>query len=244
MKALIKKGLVLIGLSEIVTSIAGKISVKLDTLKRRYILHRASRQKTYWEDGLKNYKGENLYGYGWGDPDSENDRLGNYKKIKSTLISKLSQGDVVVEIGCLGGKWTQYFNKAKMVHGVDLSEESGKYINENLPDINFSFYKTKGDELTGINANCANIIFSMDTFGHMNKKVISAYFSEMKRVLIPGGLIYLHLPFNEKVGSVNRGFAPISRKDIENLCSLNEFDVLEIDDEVIVHGVMLLAQRK
>lgn len=246
MKTLIKKLLYLIGLGNYSKNLLGKLYVKLDTYNRRYYLHRVSKQTQYWKDKLINHDKtqDGIYGYGWGDPENPSDRLGNYKLIKDKLSNLFKSDDTVLEIGCLGGKWTQYLKDAKLVIGVDLSDESGIIIKRKFPSINFVYYKTSGNELKGIEDNTVNLIFSMDTFGHMSKKIIASYFSEISRVLMPEGRIYMYLPCSEKPSSNNRGFALISKDEIIQLCKKHSLHVIEFDLESIIHGIMLFAYKE
>lgn len=91
--------------------------------------------------------------------------MGNYRKIKVDIL----------DLGCVGGKWTQYMLKAHRIFCVDLCDKFFNYIRKNLPCDNIKFYKTRGNELWGIEDNSIDFIFSMDALVRVKKKYIRAY---------------------------------------------------------------------
>jgi len=209
-------------------------------------------QKKVWKNKIKNSSIDSvkLYGYEWGDPDSteafeyrsenEKDILGNYAKIKNEYLIPFVKNDtVILELGSLGGKWTQFLIKAKEVICVDINENGFDYIKNKLPFENISFYLSKGNELKGIESQSIDMIFSIDTLVRVNKKFINDYFSEFARVLKPNGKLLIHLPCDEIKGSLDRNFVNLNRKDILELCIKNGFEQFEIDDKTIHHGVIL-----
>ena len=203
-------------------------------------------QRSHWEDQLKQYDWDDqkLYGYDWGDPENDQDPLGNYAAIKSRVTNLLTPEKTILEIGSLGGKWTQYFLKAKEVICVDLNEVGFKYIEQKMPSDRLRFYLTKGDELRGINGNSVDIVFSMDSLVRTPRKYLFRYFKEIHRVLKPSGRMMIHLPFIEKEGSASRGFINLTAEEIRRWCRKAKLKIVDIDKKTIEHGIILEATKQ
>lgn len=203
-------------------------------------------QRSHWKEELARYDWnlERLYGYEWGDPEDPNDRWGNYLEVKNRILSILNPEKTILEIGSLGGKWIQYFLKAKNIVCVDINELGFEYIRKKLPYDKITFYLTKGDELKGIKDNSVDIVFSMDTLVRCPKRIIYSYIKEAWRVLSSCGQIFLHLPCKEIKGSGDKAFVGLTLKEIINCCKKNAFEIIRIDKEIIKHGVILQAAKQ
>lgn len=203
-------------------------------------------QRSHWKEELAKYDWNlnRLYGYEWGDPEDPNDRWGNYLEVKNRILSLLNPEKTILEIGSLGGKWTQYFLEAKNIICVDINELGFEYIRKKLPCDKISFYLTKGDELRGIENSSMDIVFSMDTLVRSPKKIIYSYIKEAGRVLRPYGQIFLHLPCKEIKGSRDKAFVGLTLKEIINCCKKNAFEIIRIDKELIKHEVILQAAKQ
>jgi hypothetical protein len=93
-------------------------------------------QKEHWEEFLENHdksQSNTPFGFEWGDPEDSQDRFGNYLSVKKLLMSKVNSGTTVLEIGALGGKWTQYLMHAKLVIAVDINEKFKDYLKNKFP---------------------------------------------------------------------------------------------------------------
>lgn len=208
------------------------------------MLSTSENEKRCWRKEILDYDGLELFGYGWGNPmevetrEADGTILGNYLKIKNDLIPMIN-GCTVLEIGSGGGKWTQYMLEASHIICVDLIDEFFDYIRDHLRCDNITFYKTSGNELTGIQDHSVDFIFSMDALVRTPKNIITDYFKEFARVLRPGGKMMLHLPCSSIAGAVKRGFLHLSREEIKTLCISNGFKDFDIDDVTITHGVIL-----
>lgn len=202
-------------------------------------------QKRHWKKELQKYdwNQKKLFGYEWGDPENSNDRWGNYLEIKKRLLFHISPTSTVLEIGSLGGKWTQYMVHARKVICVDVNALGFAYIKKKLPYGNISFYLTRGDELEGIANNTVDVLFSVDTLVRVPKKFIKRYFMEANRVLKPGGRVLLHLPCTQKPVSRAKGFTRLSLKEIEQYCAESLFEDMNIDENIIIHGIILEARK-
>lgn len=200
-------------------------------------------QKWHWKNELAkyNWNSAKLFGYDWGDPENANDRWGNYLEIKNRMLSHITPTTCVLEIGSLGGKWTQYLLHARQIICADINELGFEYIKKKLPCDNTKFYLTKGDELHGIDDGTVDFVFSLDTLVRVPKKFIRRYFAEAYRVLKPGGIIFLHLPCTQKPVSRAKGFTRLSLKEIERYCQESNFENMVIDKNIIIHGIILQA---
>ncbi|MBI4308992.1 MAG: class I SAM-dependent methyltransferase [Candidatus Omnitrophica bacterium] len=202
-------------------------------------------QKQHWQEELAKYDwtSDKLFGYAWGDPESPKSHLGNYLEIKNRLVGQLTPGMVVVEIGSLGGKWTQYLLPAQEIVCVDINDLGFDYIRRKLPHPHIRFYLTKGDELRGIADGAVDLIFSMDSLVRVPKKFLANYFKEFYRVLKPSGKIFIHLPCLSQAESRRRVFVDLTLAEIEHLCRVNRFHGISIDQNVLTHGVMVEAVK-
>lgn len=202
-------------------------------------------QKSHWQEELAKYdwNASCPFGYDWGDPENPNDRWGNYLQLKERLLAQVTPRSTVLEIGSLGGKWTQYVLHARRIICVDINELGFAYIKKKFPQDNITFYLTRGDELTGIADNSVDLIFSFDTLVRVPKSYIARYFKEMSRVLTSGGRIYIHLPCLEKEVSRAKGFTRLTMAEIQKYCAINQFEQVVIDNDIIIHGVIVEAHK-
>jgi SAM-dependent methyltransferase len=204
-------------------------------------------QKEHWKEEILHYNWDDskLFGYNWGDPNEAETKqpngriLGNYLKIKNEYLLPYINDRVVLEIGSGGGKWTQYMKSAQHIICVDLNDELFNYIKKHLPSEKITFYKTSGNELSGIADHSVDFIFSMDTFVRIPKEYIFDYFKEFARVLTPNGKICIHLPCSNIHGSVRHQFIDLSKKEIKKMCTDNGFKYFILDEDTLTHGIIL-----
>ena len=91
-------------------------------------------QKILWANHLKNHfvnqLDHKIYGYEWGSPEKDNDPLGNYLRINNLLQNIIFPTSTILEIGTLGGKWTNYMLNAKKIICVDINSYFIEFIKE------------------------------------------------------------------------------------------------------------------
>lgn len=192
-----------------------------------------------WINEMNKMPIEEIYGYSWGDPEREDDPLGNYLKIKNDFILPKVKDKVVLEIGSLDGKWTQHCLSAKEIICVDLHEGGFSRLTERWPNAPIRTYLTEGDELRGIESNSVDFIFSIDSLMRADKGIILSYMEEIKRVLKKDGNVCLHLPCVNQQESIQRGFTDLSLEEIEEYCRLVDFNNYSIDFSTTQHGIFL-----
>ena len=104
----------------------------------------------------------------------------------------------------------------------------------------FNFYTTTGNELNQLEDKSIDLIFSMDSLVRVpNKTFILEYFYEFKRVLNKNGEVYIHLPCNSKISSVEKGFTSISKDQIINFSKIVNLTLIDFDEKTLSHGIML-----
>jgi len=125
------------------------------------------------------------------------------------LLLPYIDGLTVLELGCLDGKWSQYIvPRAGRSVLVDLDERMKVLLRKRLGTDQFEFYQTSGSELSGIQDNSVDFVFSMDTLVRVRKPLIRRYFREFARVLGSDGKAVVHLPCRDRrdrVSGVFRG---------------------------------------
>jgi SAM-dependent methyltransferase len=204
-------------------------------------------QKELWASELmKSEVSDFNCNYRFDSPLCQHESLGDYEKVKTEYLYPNITGKKVLEIGCLGGKWSQYFFKknAASVILVDLDERVEDFLHNKFPNETFQYYKTKGYELYGIPNDSVDFIFSIDCLVRCPKKNIKMYFEEFGRVLSKNGSVFLHLPCKESKLSVELGFVNLSKKEIETACNNNDWNHFELDFDTIEHGVLLKVNLK
>jgi SAM-dependent methyltransferase len=99
-----------------------------------------------------------------------------------------------VEIGCGAGRMTVHLARYfEAVHAVDVSSGMIEYARQRAP-ANVSFHVTSGTEIP-LPGGVADAVFSTHVLQHLSSaEAAAAYFSEMSRVLRPGGTIMVHVP--------------------------------------------------
>ena len=215
--------------------------------KKTGLVNNTAWNRYHWKKYLEKEKSGSLkgaVGYDWGNPESADDRLGNYKKISFFLQEHINHHTRVVEIGSYGGKWTQYMSKAGHVTCVDLFEESFDFLKERIgTGMNLQFYKTRGDELEGIAAQSTDLVFSMDTFVRVPAGSIRKYFFEIFRVLKKGGEVLIHLPCREIPFCRRKAFTSISTDWIKRAAQEAGFEQFRLDFDILKHGILFFGSK-
>jgi ubiquinone/menaquinone biosynthesis C-methylase UbiE len=176
----------------------------------------------------------------WGKVDQFNEGLGDYRIVKTKIVSMNKRLVSVLEIGCLYGKWSEVLvENFDEVHLMDLTDDLLPTLVKKFGD-KFTFHTTRGSELKSLDDDSIELIFSMDSLVRVpNSKYILDYLIEFKRVLKKRGEVYVHLPCNLKEGSVRRNFTDISKPEILKFCKMCELTLLEFDEKTLDHGILL-----
>lgn len=118
---------------------------------------------------------------------------------KASLISNvlnryIPPGMDILEIGPGGGRWTEYLQpRARFLCGVDISQRCVELCRIRFRQCpNVRFLRTEGAELTGVDDQSVDAIWSFDVFVHILREDVARYVREFRRVLRPGGVGVVH----------------------------------------------------
>jgi SAM-dependent methyltransferase len=105
----------------------------------------------------------------------------------------ITQDDVVLELGCGVARIGKLLAPVcKKWVGVDISDNMIKVAKERLADeSNVEFHVLKRNDLSAIADNSIDKAYSVAVFCHLDKEDLFNYLRELKRVVKPGGLIYV-----------------------------------------------------
>jgi ubiquinone/menaquinone biosynthesis C-methylase UbiE len=217
-------------------------------------LKNITRAKQQWTAYIHNrehnlrFEKNGIVGYAWGDPDESGPEktkkyrhLGDYYKIKEEyILPHINKDTTVLELGSYGGKWTQYFEKAKHIWCVDLVPEAYELLVEALPSLPTEFYETEGNEFRGVPDGSVDFIFCIDTLHKSSIDIIQDYLVECKRILKQTGKMCIHLPAEEMEACNSLGFTSLTKKQITESLEQSGFKDYVLDYSTINHGVLVL----
>lgn len=125
-----------------------------------------------------------------------------------------------LEIGCGAGRITRRLAAAfREVIAVDVSEGMISYARQRITDPNVRWFVSDGERLPCSDGQ-VSAVFSTHVFQHLpNVEVGAALFSEIYRVLEPGGSFMVHLPLLQ-LPEVNRIFARLGRYALRQYAAL------------------------
>jgi ubiquinone/menaquinone biosynthesis C-methylase UbiE len=100
----------------------------------------------------------------------------------------------ILEIGCGTGRETEFLAQifGKVV-AIDCAHDMIEKAMERVKYKNVAWSVSDGDSLKGIANSSADIVYSFVVFQHMKRETILNYFSEVGRVLKPGGYFFFQL---------------------------------------------------
>lgn len=115
------------------------------------------------------------------------------KRTAEFLQQYYNPDSVVMDIGCGIGRVAKFIApNVRSLYCVDVSnvmlKRARKFVGS-LPNV--TFYRTKGNELKGIESNSVTFAYSFDMFPHISDEATYLYLKELRRVLQPDGRIYL-----------------------------------------------------
>ena len=136
--------------------------------------------------------------YDWSEKGKEWCTSGKwFKSVIDYIVSPYLQKDnSVLEIGCGAGFWSEELAKqANSLHLVDIVPSCIELSKERLANYpNVNYHLTEGDTLEFLEDKSINLIFSWNTFVHINEDDTLIYLKEMMRVLAPDGHAIIHHP--------------------------------------------------
>ncbi len=171
----------------------------------------------------------------WGQ--GELNQYCDHDAIKSMVTDLIEEDSVVLELGAYDGVWTQYFLKAKKIICVDVMAEAFDLIKKRCGTEKITFYKTRGNELAGIEGASVDLVFSIDSLMRTDLDDIERYFSEIKRVLKQGGKAIIHLPSISKRGC-QLLFTYLTPGQIKDMANKN-FKEFRLHHDLLPTGIIL-----
>jgi trans-aconitate methyltransferase len=132
----------------------------------------SQKNRTFWEQYQKQYKGADHYGYHWGGQQIIDE--------VSTLCKKHIQDKTVLEIGSGGGKWTKalFDMGAKSVDACDVHQTAINATKEHEPRANVFLIDGKGIKTESL----YNVVFSYDVFLHLPPSLVMRYILDASRI--------------------------------------------------------------
>jgi len=122
-----------------------------------------------------------------------------YNKWKKSIVENFIYKNIdkdsnVLEIAPGHGRWTEFIlKKAGNLILCDLNSKCIEICKMKFYNFkNISYYVNDGKNLNFIKDNSIDFIWSYDSFVHMEKDVIEAYFKEFSRILKVGGKAIIH----------------------------------------------------
>jgi len=157
------------------------------------------------------------------------------------FISLILEGGKVLDVGCAGGRDSRVFvDKSFDVTGIDLSETLLGEAKKNVPEA--TFLKMDAGNL-GFPDDSFDAIWANAVVLHIPKNKTAGVLSEFKRVLKPGGKLYVRVKegrgerlVKDKLSEGNeRFFAYFTEYELEELAkkaTLNIVKLQAFDDEL------------
>ena len=142
-----------------------------------------------------------------------------------SLLSK--SNNTILEIGSYDGFFIEYYQDFNKIILSDITEYSNLYPN----NPKFDFVLLNGKDLSNIKTNSVDIVFSIDSFGKLDKMIIKTYIEDLIRIVKPGGYMLLHIPNIFHLQSMWLRHTKVSKSFYRNLLS-NYCDEIIFNDEL------------
>lgn len=120
-------------------------------------------------------------------------------------IHRYLAGGEILEIACGYGRWTQYLkDHCDRLTAIDLSQNCIDACQERFDgDSRLRFMTTDGTSVPEVADASIDFAFSFDSLVHADQTVITAYLSELRRVLQPEGVAFIH---HSNLGAYSRRY--------------------------------------
>ena len=114
--------------------------------------------------------------------------------VTDVLRPRVPVGSDVLEVGPGAGRWTETLTElAGSLTLVDISSRCIEICRDRFGHLGVvSFHVTSGSDLSFIEDESIDVVWSFDVFVHLAVADIEAYISEFARVLRPGGHAVIH----------------------------------------------------
>jgi len=114
--------------------------------------------------------------------------------INNVLLRHIPKGGNVLEVGPGAGRWTETLQQtAGHLSAVDISDECIKICKRKFGHCkNVEFFVNNGTDLSFIQSDSIDSVWSFDVFVHINSEEIKSYMKEFKRLLKKGAIAAIH----------------------------------------------------
>jgi len=114
--------------------------------------------------------------------------------IKNVLRKYIPAEGHILEIGSGAGRWTEVLvEMALQFTGVDISESCIRICKDKFGDKpGRHFFVGNGKDLSGVETDSIDALWSFDVFVHINKREVASYVQEFNRVMRQGSVGVVH----------------------------------------------------
>lgn len=172
--------------------------------------------------------------------------------ISEVLRPRVPEGSDVLEVGPGAGRWTETLAElAGSLTLVDVSSRCIEICQDRFGHLGrVSFHVTTGSDLSFIDDDRIDVVWSFDVFVHLGVSDIEAYISEFARVLRPGGQAVIH---HAAIGGLQGGWrSEMTTEEFTEIAARAGFHVAEQFDSwgdagefvVSIHRDMISVIRK
>jgi SAM-dependent methyltransferase len=178
------------------------------------------------------------YGLQWGDPDL----VAPLQFIKNYyLLPLITPYRIAVEIGPGGGRWTRYLAHMRCVYAVDYHQALLDELAKNFDRPNIVRIRNNGTDFPGVPDGVADLVFSFDAFVHFDLPIIERYLIEMRRILKPTGVVFLHYSDKGKIMAArNPAFAENDPDTMRSLVTKCGYSIAQEDTTTMWHSSIII----
>jgi SAM-dependent methyltransferase len=161
-----------------------------------------------------------------------------HPELLQLFVSHLKSRARILDVGCAGGRDTNYFNSLGFnVTGVDFSKSEIEYARSKYPSVNF----LEADLLNLLDyfpAQHFDGIYCYATLDHLEKKYFDKAIAVFSKLLNKGGILYIVTRKGKGIYWTNdlysqglkRRFTLIECEELTNLLEKNHFSILKCDE--------------
>jgi ubiquinone/menaquinone biosynthesis C-methylase UbiE len=132
----------------------------------------------------------------WQDSGEEWTESAEWKQslISNVLQKHMLKGGNLLEVGPGAGRWTETLQQtAGNLIAVDISDQCIDICKRKFADCNnVEFFVNNGTDLSFVQSDSIDSIWSFDVFVHINADQIESYMKEFNRLLKPGATAVIH----------------------------------------------------
>ncbi len=179
-------------------------------------------------------KSPRLYGLQWGDPDQSE----SLRTIRDRfLLPYCDPSHTGLEIGPGGGRWTRYMLGFSRLYVVDYHEELLRELRKNFSGPNMVFVKNNGTDFPGVPDEVVDFVFTFGTFVHLDRDLIAAYLTNLRRVVKPGAnLVIQYSDKTKPTAQQNEGFSDNDPETMARMVTEAGYTIVEEDRTTLPHS--------